>query len=54
MSKWDCSCWVHYPNDAYKKENGNWKCVDKYKCIRDLQEPYKAKTHCRRKNEDKT
>ena len=53
MSKWDCSCWVNYPNKAYKKRNGEWKCVDKYECIRD-REGYDRKTHCRRKNEDKT
>lgn len=29
-----CSCWVDYPNKAHKKNNGKWRCVDKYRCIR--------------------
>lgn len=53
--KWDCDCWVHYPNEAHKLKNGKWKCVDRYECIRDLIEPfaggYNKKTHCRRKTD---
>ena len=51
MSKWDCSCWVNYPNKAHRKRNGEWKCVDSYECIRD-RKGYDGKTHCRRKNEE--
>ena len=29
-----CTCWADYPNKAHKKSNGQWLCVDKYKCVR--------------------
>lgn len=53
----ECSCWVKYPNPMYKKDNGKWKCVDDYECIRDLEikmtkvgvSCVSGKTHCRRK-----
>lgn len=57
----ECSCWVKYPNPMYKKENGKWKCVDDYECIRDLEikmtkvgvSCISGKTHCIRKEEKK-
>lgn len=52
-TKIDYSCWANYSSKAHKKKNGEWKCVDRYECIRD-REGYDRKTHCRRKNEDKT
>lgn len=36
MSK--CSCWHRYPNELHKKPSGKWKCIDDYRCIRDLVE----------------
>lgn len=53
----ECSCWVHYPNPMYKKDNGKWKCMDDYECVNDLEiietkiglTAVKRKTHCRRK-----
>lgn len=27
---YDCSCYVGYPNESFKKKNGKWKCVDCY------------------------
>ena len=53
----ECSCWIHYPNPMHKKDNGKWKCVDDYECIRDLEikmtkvglSCVSGKTHCRRK-----
>ena len=29
-----CTCWANYPNKAHKKNNGTWRCVDKYRCVR--------------------
>ena len=57
----ECSCLVKYPNPMHKKENGKWKCVDDYECIRDLEikmtkvgvSCVSGKTHCRRKEEKK-
>lgn len=40
----ECRCWVGYPNEAYKKRNGEWKCIDQYKCI--MQGDWKHKTRC--------
>lgn len=37
-----CSCWCKYPNEAHKKRNGKWKCVDSYRCIRDKEEMHKT------------
>ncbi len=31
-----CSCWCEYPNESHKKENGKWKCIDDYRCIKNL------------------
>ena len=53
----ECSCWAKYPNPMHKKDNGKWKCVDDYECIRDLEikmtkvgvSCVSGKTHCRRK-----
>lgn len=52
---------MEYPNEAHKKSNGTWLCVDKYKCVRPLEYkkvgtiemPYR-KTKCERiKGSDK-
>lgn len=32
-----CTCYVEYPNKSHICKNGNWKCVDKYKNIRQLE-----------------
>lgn len=45
-----CSCWVQYPNKCYKKDNGKWKCIDRYKCVRNYDG--RRKTVCE-KIEDK-
>ena len=45
----DCRCWVEYPNDAYKKSNGQWKCVDCYELVKPLVRG-KSKTRCRLKD----
>lgn len=50
-----CTCWREYPNEAHRKPNGKWICVDKYKCVRPLEYqevgtidmPYR-KTKCER------
>ncbi len=34
MAKGECTCWNDYPNEHCKNENGSWKCVDKYECVR--------------------
>lgn len=31
-----CSCWVEYPNENHRKQNGHSKC-DNYECIRQLE-----------------
>lgn len=47
---YQCTCYMDYPNECYRKKNGSWKCVDKYEPIK-----WKNKgdhfptTHCRRK-----
>lgn len=53
MKDYQCSCWVHYPNESHKKKNGTWKCVDRYECVRDLVDGknWDAATHCKRKEE---
>jgi hypothetical protein len=35
-----CSCWEHYPNKLQDKRGsgGKWKCIEEYRCIRDLEE----------------
>lgn len=38
----ECTCWIEYPNEAKKKSNGQWKCLD-YECVRPLG---KFKTKC--------
>ena len=54
--EWYCECWSRYPNEAHRHKNGRWKCVERYKCIRQLVEPltnyYDQKTHCVRIRED--
>ena len=50
-----CKCWVKYPNELQKKSNGKWKCVDKYKCIKQLgrdENGKKHKTKCERIDEN--
>ena len=32
----ECSCWCEYPNDAHKRDNGKWRCVDDYVCVKPL------------------
>lgn len=41
----ECSCWCDYPNQAYKKINGQWKCIDCYKQVRKRNGHYR-KTKC--------
>ena len=54
----ECTCWVEYPNESHRKQNGKWKCVDDYECIRPLDvrpiegmpcPKYVRKTKCRKK-----
>lgn len=33
----ECSCYHKYPNPAHKLKNGKWICVDRYKCVHDLE-----------------
>ena len=40
----ECTCWLPYPNYHFKKANGQWKCVDCYKQVRE-RKGY-AKTKC--------
>ena len=54
----ECSCWCEYPNLNYKKDNGKWKCKDKYECVRNLERIknknggyYLRKTKCIKKGE---
>lgn len=48
----ECRCWVEYPNEAYQKRNGEWKCIDQYECV--LQgDRWKKKTRCVLKEGDK-
>ena len=45
----ECRCWTNYPNEAFKKKNGEWKC-EQYKCV--LQgDGWKRKTRCVLKEE---
>ena len=32
-----CTCWIEYPNKNHQFKNGHWKCVDRYKNIRQLE-----------------
>lgn len=41
----ECSCWNDYPNPMHKKRNGQWKCVDCYKQVRE-RKGYHLKTKC--------
>ena len=52
MAKGECSCWMPYPNELCRKNNGSWKCVDKYENIKPLTHPFKpgGKTKCRKKD----
>lgn len=48
-----CTCWLPYPNENLKRDNGNWRCKDCYECVK--QTDGKHKTKCVRKeqgNED--
>lgn len=49
----ECSCWRKYPNEWLKKDNGRWKCVDLYECIRDCNGHYGygKKTKCKKVRE---
>lgn len=40
-----CSCWCDYPNIHHQHKNGNWKCVDKYRCIRPLEKEIRGTMH---------
>ena len=31
--KYECRCWLPYPNENMKRDN-YWRCVDDYKCVR--------------------
>ena len=33
----ECTCWMEYPNENKRHNNGSWKCVDKYKNVRQLE-----------------
>lgn len=49
-----CTCWLDYPNPNHKKDNGSWKCKDKYTCIRKRTgkwSGYGLKTKCIKKEE---
>ena len=51
----DCSCYLPYPNERYRKKNGSWKCVDRYEGMTDYDtgrhySPGSVPcTHCRKK-----
>ena len=30
IPKYDCSCYMPYPNEGHRHKNGKWKCVDSY------------------------
>lgn len=51
--KGECSCWCEYPNDAHKRGNGKWKCIDDYVCVRPLKKSGERrrgyKTKCMKK-----
>lgn len=47
----ECRCWVNYPNKAYKKSSGKWKCIDDYQCITQY-DGSKKKTRCILKEKD--
>ena len=46
----ECRCWLDYPNEAHKKRNGEWKCVDQYRCVL-KGDRWKTKTRCVLKEE---
>ena len=46
----ECRCWCPYPNKAYKKSNGQWKCVDNYELVKQGNS-YHSKTRCKLKEE---
>ena len=49
-SCYQCSCYSEYPNDALKRNNGKWKCVDQYVPIKWVRKNNSLKvTRCRRK-----
>ena len=59
--KGECTCWREYPNEARRRSNGKWICVDKYECVRQLQVGEvgdtgvfmpRKKTLCRKKQEE--
>lgn len=52
-NKYDCSCFVEYPNKAHRHESGKWKCVDKFEKCEDWKPkyPHSCVTHCRRKEQ---
>lgn len=43
----ECSCWSEYPNEACKKNNGQWKCVDCYELVKEGDN--RTKTRCKLK-----
>lgn len=45
-----CTCWRDYPNEAHKRANGKWKCVDCYENT-GSRDGYKMKTRCIKKTE---
>lgn len=34
----ECTCYCEYPNKNHLMSSGRWKCVDKYECVRPLEE----------------
>lgn len=46
----ECRCWSNYPNEAHKKLNGSWKCIDCYELVK--QGSWKHKTRCKLKESD--
>lgn len=47
--RWDCSCYMPYPNKGHKNKNGSWKCVDRYEPITMEQKSWHSPcTHCRK------
>lgn len=57
-----CTCWVEYPNKSHMQKSGKWKCVDRFKNIRQLEiiplkglpfPKFVRKTMCERIEEDK-
>lgn len=44
-----CTCHCTAPNEACKRKNGKWKCVDKYEYVYTSRYTANLITHCRKK-----